>query len=305
MSAPDNQYSLPDPTGGYPDFRDFHERVGRALMQVIALSHRLVFTTDPDGEPLASVADLRRIRSDVLNAQDDAAPDLAKVGTGATPVFAWYRYLTAPESATVIKPDDVAEDDPGRWVEQTLPIGADCGTYRYLAHLEYVADQADTRELINRCRNKTPACFVSLQSDEVSEQSETYAYHKIDATYRLRVISANFHGGVQARFKSPLAIESQSDPGTHRIIGDIRRLLIHDNTLQECLGVTKVTLQGLRPLQERSKERIVCDSVQIRVVGYVHTPNAPCEVVAPWVMWMQLQDELGENAGPENQVTGP
>lgn len=296
-------YSYVDPTGTYPDFRDYHERVGRALVQVCALAHRIVFATRPDDQPISTVDDLRQVRPEVLDVADDAAPVLAQVGPQAGNIWAWYRYLNAPESDTVVKPVGVPEGDPGRWVLQVLPIGADCGTRRYLAHVEYCADQVSNRELINRCRDKTPALFISLQSDDLEEEGQTQAYHKIVATYRLRVVSANFHGGVQARFQSPLDIERESDPGTQRILGDLRRLLIHDTTLQQSLGVVKTALGGLRPLYERGVGRIVCDSIQVRVLGYVHTPNAPCEVVSPWRMWVQLQDELGAGAEPPNEVT--
>ena len=301
--VPANHYSYPDPSGEYPDFRDWHERVGRALCQVLTLSHGIVLNSRPDFGPINTIDDLRQIRPDVLDAQDEAAPDLAQVGPQAGNIWAWFRYLLAQESDTVVKPAGLADQDPGRWVLQTLPIGADCGTHRYLADVAYVSDQVDNRRLAVRCNGKTPALFVSLLSDELEEVSQTMAYHRIVASYRIRVMSANWHGGVQARFQSPLPIERESDPGTQRILGDVRRALIHDNTLQQCLGVAKVSLGGMRPLYERSAERVLCDSIQLRVIGYVYSPNAPCEVVAPWVMWCQLQDELGNAAGPANEVT--
>lgn len=303
-------YSYVDPNDVVPDIRDFHERVGRALLQVCKLSYGLAFSTwvdksdpsNPVEHPLNDITDLRRIRSAVLNTQDDASPDLAQVGTQASGIWGWFRYLNVPESSTVVRPLDVARADPGRWVLQTLPIGADCGTHRYLAHCEYLADQVDNRRLTVPDRNKTPALFVSLQSDELEEHSQTLAFHRYVATYRLRVMSANFHGGVQARFQSPDPVDLASDPGTQRILGDLRRALVHDNTLQRTLGVTKVSLGGLRPLYERSRERTLVDSITVRVIGYVNTPNAPCEVVAPWRMWLQVQDQLGAAAGPPNQV---
>lgn len=299
--VPSTEYSYPDPGEEYADIRDFHERCGRALVQVLALSHRIVLTSRPDGGPIDTLEDLRQVRPAVLDVADDAAPDLAQVGPHAGDVWAWFRFMVAPESERVVRPVAIAEEDPGRWVRQVLPIGADCGTHRYLAHVEYCSDQVDNRELVNRCRGNTPALFVSLQSDELEEDSQTMAYHKITATYRVRALSANWRGGVQARFQSPLPVERESDPGTQRILGDVRRALIHDNHLS-CLGVEKITLGGMRPLYERGAERMLCDSIQVRVIGYVHSPNAPCEVVAPWVMWVQMQDDAGKNAGPPFEV---
>lgn len=299
---PANHYSYPEPTGEYPDIRDWHERVGRALVQVLALSHRIVIASRPDGDPIRTLDDLRQVRDAVADAQDDAAPLLAQVGPQAGNIWAWFRFLIAEESDRIVKPAGLSDQDPGRWVLQTLPIGADCGTHRYLAHVEYVSDQVTNRELINRCRGKTPALLVSLLGDDLEEVSQTMAYHKVVANYRIRALSANWHGGVQARFQSPLQVERESDPGTQRVLGDARRALIHDNLLQSCLGVEKITLGGMRPTYERGAERMVCDEMRLRIIGYVYSPNAPCEVVAPWRMWLQLQDELGQNAGPENEV---
>jgi len=299
---PELHLSHVDPDGSYPDIRDYHERVGRALVQVLALSHRIVLTGWPDGSRIDALDDLRRVRDAVANSQDDAAPLLAQVGPQEGNVWGFFRYLIAPESERVVKPAGLTDADPGRWVQQVLPIGADCGTRRYLAHVEYVSDQIPVSELINRCRNKTPALFVSLQGDELEEHDQGMAYHKVTATYRLRVISANYHGGVQARFESPTDIDRLSDPGTHRALGDCRRALIHDNTLQRCLGVEKVALGALRPLDQRDTERMLCDSIQVKIIGYVYSPNAPCEIVAPWKMWLQMQDELGKDAGPPFEI---
>ena len=92
---PADRYSYPAPTGDYADIRDFHERVGRAIMQVLALSHRIAITSRPDGEPLSTLDDLRQIRDTVADAQDDAAPLLAQVGLQSGNIWAWFRYLIA------------------------------------------------------------------------------------------------------------------------------------------------------------------------------------------------------------------
>lgn len=314
-------FSLPQPDGLRADFRDYHERVGRALVQVLALSHRLCLETwspappeqpssDPLPEyPLASAEDLRRIRSAVLNAQDDACNDLAKVGSGAGDVWAWYRYLIADESDTVTRPHDVPADCPGRWVKQLLPIGADCGSVRYLAHVDYLSTRVGTKQLWTRCRGKTPALFISWVGDEVEEWGQTKAQHRVVLNYQLRVISANWHGGVQARFESPLEIERRSDPGAHRIIGDIRRVLTMGYQLQntdgrtpparpwrKCLGIETIKLGGSREIAQFDAERWTVFETTVRVIGYVETSNTPCEILDPFQMWVELQDAQGNPA---------
>lgn len=293
--------SLVNPTPDTPDLRDIHERIGRALVQLLALSHRVALTKTPAGDPILTTSDLRLVRPEVLQPDDDAAPTLAQVGPQAANVWAWFRFLNVPESETVVRPDGVAEGDPGRWVLQHLPEPARCAANRYLQHVEYIAKAADWKHLWERCRGQTPAMFVSLVGDEIEERSQTYAYHKVVASYRVRIISANWLGGVSAQFTPP---DGSTDPGTQRIVGDARRVLIFENTLQGVLGVVKVTLGAMRTDESRGAERVITDAFDLKVVAYTHTPNSPCEVAYPWQMWLQFQDELGRNAGPALQVPG-
>lgn len=298
-------YALPNPTGTYADLRDFHERVGRALVQVIALAHRAALRTY-DGQPINTEDDLRAIPSKLWDTNDDAAPDLVRVGQQDGNIWAWYRYSTTQEQAGVcVRPADIAETEPGRFIKQRLPIGVGCGSMRYLGHVEYCADQLSPNMLIDRARGKFPALFVSLQDDDISKhETQTYKYHRIEAGYRIRVVSANWHGGVQARLPGPSEAGQDGDPGTQRIIGDVRQVLIYDNKLMGCLGVVRTRLGNMSTSSQRDAERLIFDQVLVTVSGYTDTPNTPCEVIAPWQFWAQLQDIDGTDAGPPVQVPG-
>lgn len=305
MTAPAIMYALPNPAGTYPDLRDFHERVGRALVQVIALAHRAAMRTY-DGQPIETEADLAALPSKLFDTNDDAAPDLVRVGQQDGNIWAWYRYSTAqPETGICVRPNDVAEDAPGRFIKQRLPIGIGCGSVRYLGHVEYCADQLPPNMLIDRCRGKFPALFVSLVGDDISKhETQTYRYHRIEAEYRIRVVSANWHGGVQARLPGPSEAGQDGDPGTQRIIGDVRQVLIYDNRLMRCLGVVRTQLGNMSTSSQRDAERLIWDQVNVKVSGYTETPNTPCEVLYPWQFWAQLQEADGTNAGPPVQVPG-
>lgn len=294
---------IPAP-GTYPDIRDIAERVGRGLMQLCALTHQIVLR-DLGGQRIDTLADLAVIDEAVLDVGDDAAPVLAQVGDQAGNVWAWFRFSLEQPSATCIQPASVPEDAPGRWHRQSLPSLACCGATRYLAHVEYLVDQVSNRDLWNCCRGKTPALFISPTGDAPVERSQTQAIHEIVMEYRLRIMSANWRGGVSARMTPPLSVEVQSDPGTLRIIGDLRRLFIHDITIRHLLGVTKISIGGYRPVYEKSRERILVDAMTLRVVTYTHTPNTPCEIIEGWRMWMQMQDILGRNVGPLNDLSAP
>jgi hypothetical protein len=249
---------------------------------------------------------LRNVPSKLLDTNDDAAPDFARVGLQEGNLWAWFRYSHSEEGQSCIRPADIALGEPGRWLKQRLPIGIDCGSNRYLAHVDYCANQVSSAMLIDRCRGKYPAVFVSLVDDEISPdmETQTYAYHKVVGNYRVRVISANWHGGTQARFGGPQDAGQDGDPGSLRILGDIRQVLIYDNKLMGALGVVKTTLGGLSTNEQRDAERLIFDSMTVRVIGYMYTPNTPCELVAPWQFWVQLQDAAGQNQGPVIQVPG-
>lgn len=288
------------PEGSYCDIRDVHEKVGRALVQIIALTHRAPMREVFEGVPIETLADLASIRQEVLDVTDDAAPVLARVGSTLN-LWAWFRFLGGDVG---VRPDDVAPEDPGRWVEQALPDVARCSSTRYLAHVEYLADQVSPQMLWDRCRGQTPALFVSPTEDAIEEHSQTGAVHRIALGYRIRVLSANWRGGVTARFTAPLG-ENIEDPGTQRILGDVRRILIHDWTVLQTLGVVKPILGPMRPERETGAERTILDSMTVHVIAYTYTPNTPCEVVDGWRMWLQLQDLLGRNAGPLNDLSAP
>lgn len=277
-------------------------------MQVIALSHRIAFTTWMDGNGVAhsieSIEDLRRIRQDVLDVTDDAAPCLARVGAQDAEIWAWYRFLNEDESGNRVRPHDVVPGQPGMWVRQHLPEVAACSTTRYLAHVEFCAAQVTAKGLWNRCRGKTPAVFVSPLGDDIDESSQVRAFHRLQLRYQVRAMSANWRAGVTARMTPPIKDYEIEDPGTLRTLGDVRRLLIHDNTLERTLGVEHISLGSFRSTHERGAERIIIDSIDVRAIAFTNTPNTPCDIVSPWAMWGHLQDELGRDAGTPFQVPG-
>jgi hypothetical protein len=298
MADLDRQFGLAEPDDSYPDIRNVHEHIGRALMQLAILTFGNVITKRPDGENLETVADLKMIRGAVLNVNDTANPTLAQIGRERQ-VWGFFRFMNEPETSTQQRPDDVPQDQPGMWVLQVLPSLACCGANRYIAHAEYLSEQVDTKMLWDRARGKTPAIFISPAGDDIEEASQTMAFHRMVARYQIRGVSANWRGGVSARMTPPLADEAANDPGTFRMLGDLRRMFISDNLLGDVLGVVKTSLGGLRNggTQERDAERLICDAMDLRVIAYVHTPNTPCEVTYPWQMWIQLQNELRQNAG--------
>jgi len=290
---------LPAP-GTNPDFRNIDELTGRALMMHLTLAHRVC--SQPDGATYyATEEDLRAQRSDVFDTSEDAAPALAQVGI-AQDIWAWFRFSTEAPGPRCIQPADVEAGAPGRWHKQTLPCVAACGTDRYYQHIELVDSRLTIKDLWNRCRGKTPACFISFEGMEAVETSQTLAFYQLSLNYQVRVLSANFRGGVTARWEPARANEAQSDPGASRMIGDVCDYIVKDNNLSGTLGIKKIKIGSHRPAGMLSVERIICDALSLSMVCAVWTPSMPCEFVAPWRIWMQLQDALGNDAGPPNQI---
>lgn len=292
------------PADSYLDIREAHEKIGRALVQLIALAHQTPLGQLADGSPISSAENLASVSDGILDTNEDAAPVLARIGPTLN-LWAWFRFSTQEEGPRCIRPASVAPGDPGRWIEQSIPDAARCDVNRYLAHVEYCADQVPNKTLIDRCRGKFPALFVSPVGDSPEEHSQTLAFHRLRIEYRIRVLSANWRGGVAARFTAPLATEAAEDPGTQRILGDVRRLLIHDLTLLRTLGVTKPILGPMRTALELDAERVLLDAMTVSVIAYTHTPNDPCELATSWRMWLQLQDLLARAALPLSNVANP
>jgi hypothetical protein len=305
-TAPETAWSMPG-AGTFLDFRTLPEVLARAWLHQFALAFHATIDFD-------DVAALRAQRSAVLDSADDAVPVLAKVGTGPGNIWAFYRYSLEAQSETCIRPDDLTAAEPGRWVKQTLPSVVRCSTRRYYQHIEFCDQRTpvfsgdkNTTTLWTRCRGKTPALFMSFLNDEPEEKSQTQAFHRVEVRYKLRVLSANWRGGVEAQMTPPREEDAAADPGALRLIGDLRDLIIKDNRLWPQLGTAllRTRLGAHQPLFDRGPQRIVCDSLDITCIASVWTPNTPCELVSPIRIWLKLQDALGTQVGEENQLDAP
>lgn len=291
----------PAAPGTYLDHRTADEVVGRALVHNLALVHGFV-------KQCADVAELRGLRGEQQDANDQAAPTLAAVGST---IYAWYRFSEAADDGlSIVTPNDT-QGNPGRWIKQVLPEPARCGRARYYLHIEMCDNRLTTKQLWARCNGQTPALFISFVGSEPQEASQTRAFYNFNLQYRLRVISANWRGGVQARFTSAAKDtqgqpESQSDPGASRLIGDLRHYFVEDNRLsQPLLGINHVLLGRHVPLDSMDREGVLVDALNITVHAAVWTPNESCQYVDPAHLWLQLQDALGRGAGPNNQLGAP
>lgn len=305
----ENPWSPAPPAGTWIDFRNMTELVCRAWMQHFALAFQATLDFD-------TLADLRAQASAVLDINDDAAPALARVGrVGRGQIWAWYRYsLDADDGATRVRPADVAAGDPGRWHLQTLPHVARCGTTRYLQHIEMcdprtpvISADKKTTSLWTRCRAQTPALFLSFVEGQPEEASQTQAFHRVRLALRARVLSANWRGGVEARMTPGREEDQSADPGTYRAIGDLRDYIIKDNRLHPMLGTAllRTVLGAHKPVYDSGPDRVLCDSLDFTCIVSVWTPNTPCELASPFRIWVQLQDALGNDVGPENQIEAP
>ncbi len=287
--------SQPDPKT-YLDPREAVEYWGRVLIQHLALAHKV-------REQYVSVADLRTRESATLDATGEAAPELA-FDADSRQVYAWHRFSeAAPAGDDFAVPNDLDPVNPGRWHAQELPHYVAHGKLRqYLRHVEYVDHrlkvfgQKDEASLWDRCRGKTPALFISCLDDESENTTQSFAYAWFKANYRLRVLSANWRGGTAAEFGSPRPEEEAADPGTNRIIGDLRWYLTAENTLGHARGLNQVNHGRRVPDLNVYENRIVSDYMDIELQGSVYVPNIPFDCQDPWTAWLDIQRELGQPA---------
>lgn len=279
------------------DPREAVEYWGRTLIQHLALAHKR-------REAYESIVDLQTRETATLDQRGDPAPELAFVAD-LRQVYAWHRFSTAAPTpdGDVVLPGDVSPENPGRWHVQELPHYVACGGLKqYLRHVEYVDHRIPVfgnkkeASLWDRCRGKTPALFVSCLEDESENTTQTFAYAWFNATYRLRVLSANWRGAVAAEFGSPIAEEELDDPGTNRIIGDLRWYLTAENTLGHARGLNEIHHGRRIPDLNSFENRIVSDYMDITLVGSVYVPSEPCDFQSPERMWLTIQTEMGQRA---------
>lgn len=289
--------------GSYLDPREAVEYWGRTLIQHLALAHKV-------REVYESIAALCARESGTLDRSGQPAPELAFVPSMRR-TWAWLRFseLAPTANGSVLRPDDLDPDKPGRWVEQVLPhYVAGSNLAQYLRHVEFVDHRIPVfgkpkeANLWDRCRGKTPALFVSCLQDESENTTQTFAYAWFSATYRLRVISANWRGATAAEWGSPVSEEEAAEPGTARIIGDLRWYLTAENTLGHARGLNEVQHGRRVPDNNVHENRMVSDYMDITLVGSVYVPSEPYDYQDPWRIWVQVQDELGRQAVPPFEV---
>lgn len=297
MSGPFDAFPAP---GTYTDFPSIDEVQGRALLMHLSLAYRRLVRPE-SAAYFESLSDLRAARSDVHDTNEDAAPALTQVGQNRN-IWAWFRYSDLSESAEVMRPDDVDASRAGRWIRQVLPKVTACGTTRYYQHVELCDARLKTKDLWNACRGQTPALFVSFLGSDQEEASQTRAFYRVTSEFQLRVLSSNYRGGVSARYTPPLADEEIADPGVSRMIGDLRDYFVKDRDLSSTPSILTVKLGRHQTQGELTKDRVICDSLNINIIGAVYTTALTCEVRSPWRIWLQLQDHLGRNVGPQNEI---
>lgn len=289
--------------GTFLDVRQAGEVWGRGIMQHLALAFRKRFA-------FASIAELKAAPTTGLSDNDDAAPNLASVN-GAT--YSFVRFSSAsPDDYDAVLPDDIEVTSTGRWLRTPLPYYANLVRNRYYEHVEYVDDRVQvfgpdkSGSLWDRCRGKTPALFVSCVGDEAENTSQVFAWHWFTATFRLRVLSANWRGGVSARFGSYDLAEELGDPGASRMIGDLRWYFISTNGVLTrvsdagdvvqhragLLGLNEVRI-GRRSLDEDRNERVISESLEIELRGSIWTPSEPGELLTPRAVFVQQYTDLG------------
>ncbi len=267
----------------YLDIRNLQEVVGRVLLYHFSLAFQARTSYE-------SFADLRAQASRYQDDHGTGAPNLAQIGKDT---YAWYRFdERTDDGSNVIKPNDLQPSESGRWIKQKLPHYVECGTPKYFAWIEYTDLRLSIEEMWNRGRGQGPCLFISCLGDELTNVSQTRAYHFYELRYRLRVLSANFRGGVAARFGSPESKEQELDPGAAELLGWLRWYLISENKLGPTVGMSEVELKSYTPDLSESAERIISDYIEILVRGSVYTPNEPCDFITPSALWMKLQEDL-------------
>ena len=291
--------AIPQP-GTFLDLRSMPEDVGRRAVEQIqeAFGARYSF---------ASLLALKAAPTTGLDDRATIASPLADVAGQPRP-FRFDRFSSlVANDVDVLQPADVPTSKMGRWRQITPSYDARF-TSRYIVHIQFVHRGLRLKDLWEVCRGKTPAVFVSFTGDTLSEQSqEPGVLYWANLGYRIRALSANWRGEPSSEFGSADATEAGQDPGSARVIGDIRWLFSRDNDLNNGTGISRIMVGGMSSEDQREMGRITLDGCDVTVHASPWVPNITQDLLDPEVIAVQKQTldvETGEttDVGPLDEV---
>lgn len=227
--------------------------------------------------------------------------------TSAGKAFAWYRFSTAADDgSTTIRPSDVASDKPGRWIATTSTASTG-----YLKAVELYEGESDAAAIIGRLNGIKPAVVIVFDGGDHQVRSQIPgALYDYRPSFRLWCVSSNLRPAHETAVGSAVASEAAADPGTNRIIGDLKKLLAGSSL--SMVGVRWVEIGPEERAFTSLADRLMVYSLRITVLASLDNPNNSADDVAITSMWAQKgvvvlngETDLVADADPFNSARLP
>lgn len=182
----------------------------------------------------------------------------------------------ADDNDVVIKPADRGTK-PGRWLKTTSTV-----TAGYLRRCTLFEGRDDEQAIEERLLSAHPALLISYEKTNWQNKSlRPGAILLGTLEFTILVASKNMRGETESRQGSPFGTESDVDPGTAAMLGDVRSVLTsYDMDAPFGLaGIGSILLVEEEPIVESLDGRLFVEELKFTVSATV-TPDADTSVVA-------------------------
>ncbi len=244
------------------DIRTYVTQVTQALVDTLDLAYRSRHT------PLATVEELQHVPTQML---------LDRSLRFVLSEHACYRFLLysrIPKALPqIVQPDDRSHN--GRWVKLQSKVLLGPNRLRPLHQIQsgYAKAvqrfQGEEAEELEKIFAKRPAFLVEWVHDDLKTKSTVPgSVYDVNLHYVIHALSTNLRPGHEALEGS--AIESETDPGLDRMIGDVRYLLAGCN-LGLSPGVKYCDIQGQAKIVDQDlSQRMFVAEIPVVVRASVH-----------------------------------
>jgi hypothetical protein len=195
-------------------------------------------------------------------------------------VYEWSPYSTATDDGdAVLKPTD--NPTAGRWLKT-----ASTATTGYLRAVELYEGESDAVAILSRLSGVKPAVVIVFDgADHVPKSQIAGALYDWRPGFNLWCVSSNLRPQHQTAVGSDLSAEAAADPGTNRLVGDLKKLLAGNS-----LGLTGVRWVEIGR-EERAYtnlgDRLMVYTLRVKVLGTIENPDDPADLTSITSMEVQ------------------
>lgn len=200
------------------------------------------------------------------------------------------RFSTASDDGVnVLKPTD--NPTAGRWLLTTSTAGSG-----YLKTVELCEGQATAEEILARYAGTKPCVVIVFQGADNNPLSQIPgALYDYRPQFVLWCVSSNLRSEHQTATGSQITSEASDDPGTNRIVGDLKALLA-GNDLGVGPGVKWTELRREEKAYTSLADKVMVYQLGIEVRASLHNPDTDLVAFTGFNVQRQIITLNGQDA---------